>query len=415
MCVALQMKSRPERCLDSVASRNSCFIHPVFIQNEDISLCLQSIWRPLQSITSPGEMRSRYSRRQIKCVGHRKGYHTVLETVHMHRSQVDNIVLECPYASLTIWSLTSPSKGPKMHRSQIRKSHRSRNARIHRLQNGPSYHIQMALMHRHQVVQIASPHENFQWFVDEMPIRVAHEGQKKSIAHKISTNEVRDMSHSNVHELCSSYRKKVHQCRTCATHHSLTRKSILMITHNLVGYSIEFCNNTLGLQWLRLDRHQSIPNAATRIILWVPKYSHITISIRHDFIGSQFRSVIEIRLFTQNWPGRHRPGIPPETPCRSVPNTARRSLRAASQGYLARSRYECNTISMAHLPCVGKIIENFMSQEVRQPTANAEQVERRSKTNHRQAEQFKRKWKHAQIILRIQIECRSKRTISPIT
>ena len=44
-----------------------------------------------------------------------------------------------------------------MHRTQIRKSDRSRNTRIHRLQNGPLHHIQMVLMHRHQVVQTASP------------------------------------------------------------------------------------------------------------------------------------------------------------------------------------------------------------------------------------------------------------------
>ena len=44
-----------------------------------------------------------------------------------------------------------------MHRSQIRKSDRSRNTQIHRLQNGPLHHIQMVLMRRHQIVQIASP------------------------------------------------------------------------------------------------------------------------------------------------------------------------------------------------------------------------------------------------------------------
>ena len=77
-------------------------------------------------------MRPRYSRSQIEYIGHRTGY---LNDMAIH------ISLE----------------KPKMHRTPIRKSDRSQNSRIHRLQNGPSYHVQMVLIHRHQVVQTASP------------------------------------------------------------------------------------------------------------------------------------------------------------------------------------------------------------------------------------------------------------------
>ena len=110
------------------------------------------------------------------------------------------------------------------------------------------------------------------------------------------------MSHTAVHESRPSYCKKVHQRRTCSTHHSLTRKSILMITHNLVGYSIEFCNNSLGLQRLRLDRHVTNPSRTQRRESSCEyRSTHISRSAYDtSFIGSQFRSVIVIRLFTQN-------------------------------------------------------------------------------------------------------------------
>ena len=207
------------------------------------------------------------------------------------------------------------------------------------------------------------------------------------------------MSHTAVHESRPSYCKKVHQRRTCSTHHSLTRKSILMITHNLVGYSIEFCNNT---PWVTASTTRpspiSIANTATRIILWVPKYSHITISIRHElhWFTIRFGSEFEIRLFTQNCLVVIDPACLQKLRVGVFFNTDRRSLRVASQGYLARSRYECNSIRMAHLSCVGRIIENFMSQEVRQPTAMLNNSREGQKQITGKQNNSRETWKHAQ-------------------
>ena len=97
------------------------------------------------------EMRPRYSRRQIEYIGHRTGYHTAPK---MSTGITLRLITSF---STSIYIVHISLEKPKMHRTPIRKSDRSQNSRIHRLQNGPSYHVQMVLMHRHQVVQTASP------------------------------------------------------------------------------------------------------------------------------------------------------------------------------------------------------------------------------------------------------------------
>ena len=98
------------------------------------------------------EIRPRHSRRQIEYIGHRTGYHT--PPFKMSTGITLRLITSF---STSIYIVHISLEKPKMLRTPIRKSDRSQNSRIHRLQNGPSYHVQMVLMHRHQVVQTASP------------------------------------------------------------------------------------------------------------------------------------------------------------------------------------------------------------------------------------------------------------------
>ena len=142
-----------------------------------------------------------------------------------------------------------------------------------------------------------------------------------------------------------------------------------MTTHNLVGTASNSVTTPLGYS----DYDSTVINPSRtqrRESSCEYRSTHISRSAYDtSFIGSQFRSVIEIRLFTQNCLVVIDPAYHQKLRVGVFFNTDRQSLRAVSQGYLARSRYECDSNRMAHLSCVGEIIENFMSGKVRQPTA----------------------------------------------
>ena len=124
-----------------------------------------------------------------------------------------------------------------------------------------------------------------------------------------------------------------------------------------------------------------------------------------SFIGSQFRSVIEIRLFTQNCLVVIDPAYLQKLRVGVFLNTARRSLRAASldgaSPMCQEDRRECH------------VTRGLTTH------GNAEHFKRRSKgqkqitgkqNNSRRNENM-----HKVINSRMQIECRSKRTTSPST
>ena len=102
-----------------------------------------------------------------------------------------------------------------------------------------------------------------------------------------------------------------HLCRSCffqlrrlrAIRHSLTQKSILMLAHSFICNRIDYCNSVLyGASRFQLDRLQSILNVAARIILRIPKYSHISASIRDElhWLPVCFRPEFKICLFVRN-------------------------------------------------------------------------------------------------------------------
>ena len=94
-------------------------------------------------------------------------------------------------------------------------------------------------------------------------------------------------------------------CRSCffqlrrlrAIRHSLMQKLILICNR------IDYCNSVLyGASRFQLDQLQSILYAAARIILRIPKYSHISASIRDElhWLPVRFRPEFKICLFIRN-------------------------------------------------------------------------------------------------------------------
>ena len=127
-------------------------------------------------------------------------------------------------------------------------------------------------------------------------------------------------------------------CRSCffqlrrmrAIRHCLTQKSILMLAHSFICNRIDYCNSVVyGASRFQLDRLQSILNAAARIVLRIPKFSHISASIRVElhWLPVRFRPEFKICLFVRNCLVGTAPAYLQEL-CIAVSSSAgRRSLR----------------------------------------------------------------------------------------
>ena len=180
-------------------------------------------------------------------------------------------------------------------------------------------------------------------------------------------------------------------CRSCffqlsrlhAIRHSLTQKSILLLVHSFICNRIDYCNRVLyGASGFQLDRLQSILNAAARIILKMPKYSHISASIRNElhWLPLRFRPEFKICLFVRNC----LVGVATaylQKLCVAVSSSAgRRSLQSTSRGDLVVPRADTTRFGRRGFSVSGPAIWNSLPQEVRQAMNNAELLKKRLKT-----------------------------------
>ena len=146
---------------------------------------------------------------------------------------------------------------------------------------------------------------------------------------------------------------------------------------------IDYCNSVLyGASRLQLDRLQSILNAAARIILRIPKFSHISASIRNElhWLPVRFRPEFKICLLVRNCLIGTAPAYLQEL-CVAVSSSAgRRNLRSASRGDLVVPRADTTRFGRRCFSVSGPAIWNSLPQEVRQTMNSAELFKRRLKT-----------------------------------
>ena len=80
-------------------------------------------------------------------------------------------------------------------------------------------------------------------------------------------------------------------CQVCYFHlrrlrtvrRSLTKESLLTLVHAFVTSRVDHCNGLLfGSHSYLLDRLQSVLNSAARLVLNIPKFSHISAAIRDE-------------------------------------------------------------------------------------------------------------------------------------
>ena len=162
-------------------------------------------------------------------------------------------------------------------------------------------------------------------------------------------------------------------CVGCVRFATLShRRSILMLVHSFICNRIDYCNSVLyGASRLQLDRFHFHPECpAARIILRIPKFSHISASIRSElhWLPVRFRPEFKICLLVRNCLIGTAPAYLQEL-CVAVSSSAgRRNLRSASRGDLVVPRADTTRFGRRGFSVSGPAIWNSLPQEVRQTT-----------------------------------------------
>ena len=123
-----------------------------------------------------------------------------------------------------------------------------------------------------------------------------------------------------------------------------------MLVHSFICNRIDYCNSVLySATRLQLNRFQSILNAAARIFLKIPKFSHILASIRSElhWLPSSLPARVQDLPLRSKLSDRHRPALPPKL-CFAVSSSAgRRNLRSASRWVLVVPRADTTRLGRA--------------------------------------------------------------------
>ena len=144
-------------------------------------------------------------------------------------------------------------------------------------------------------------------------------------------------------------------CQVCYFHlrrlrtvrRSLTKESLLTLVHAFVTSRVDHCNGLLfGSHSYLLDRLQSVLNSAARLVLNIPKFSHISAAIRDELHWLPIRRRIDFKIALMV---RHcLVGAAPEylmELCHPVGSAVgRQCLRSASRGDLIVPRFRLQTL-----------------------------------------------------------------------
>ena len=164
---------------------------------------------------------------------------------------------------------------------------------------------------------------------------------------------------------------------------SLTPATLTALVHAFVCSRLDFCNsNFYGSQASVLDRMQSILNAAARLILRIPKFSHISAAIRDNLHWLPVRQRIEFKLCltVRNCLFSAAPSYLSDlcVPVRSV--AARERLRSAERGDLQVPRVHLERYGRRGFYISGPHLWNQLPTDVRQQAANPPAFKRALKT-----------------------------------
>ena len=131
----------------------------------------------------------------------------------------------------------------------------------------------------------------FSWFGTHQQLAKRDLASLASISPSlISSDSVRDLGvlldseltmDAHIKQLCRSCFYQLRRLRVIR--HCLSRESLLTLAYAFICNRIDYCNGVLcGVTAGRLDRLQSVLNATARLVLNIPKFSHISLAIRDE-------------------------------------------------------------------------------------------------------------------------------------
>ena len=187
-------------------------------------------------------------------------------------------------------------------------------------------------------------------------------------------------------------------CRSCffqlrrlrLVRHCLSRKCMLMLVHAFVCNRVDYCNGSLcGVSAGRLDRLQSVLNAAARLILNIPKHAHITSAIRDElhWLPVQYRSRYKLCLLVRSCVA----GLAPDYLCELCIPVAtvsgRQHLRSALRNDLVVPQFRTMNYGLRGFSVLGPRIWNSLPHDIRQSIDNLAVFKTKLKTHFFQLQQ----------------------------
>ena len=164
-----------------------------------------------------------------------------------------------------------------------------------------------------------------------------------------------------------------HLRRLQTVRRSLTKESLLTLVHTFVTSRVDHCNGLLfGSHSYLLDRLQSMLNSAARLVMNIPKFSHISAAIRDELHWLPIRRGIDFKIALMV---RHcLAGAAPEylmELCHHVGSAVgRQCLRSASRGDLVVPRFRLQTFGHRAFAVSGPQIWNSLPLGIRQSRDN---------------------------------------------
>ena len=184
---------------------------------------------------------------------------------------------------------------------------------------------------------------------------------------------------AHIKQLCRSCFYQLRRLRVIR--HCLSRGSLLNLACAFICNRIDYCNGVLcDVTAGRLDRLQSVLNATARLVLNIPKFSHISLAIRDvlHWLPVPCRSQYKICILVRNCIVGSSPHYLQEL-CLPVASVlGRQHLRSAGRNDLLVPQYR--TVNYGLRGFSGPRLWNTLPHDIRQSVGNLNVFENKLKT-----------------------------------
>ena len=211
-------------------------------------------------------------------------------------------------------------------------------------------------------------HQPLPWKVQAVSSILQSSDVVNNLGVHLDSGLVMDHQVSKLCQVCYFHLRRLRTVRR-----SLTKESLLTLVHAFVTSRVDHSNGLLfGSHSYLLDRLQSVLNSAARLVLNIPKFSHISAAIRDELHWLPIRKRIDFKIVLTI---RHcLVGAAPEylmELCHPVGSAVgRQCLRSVSRGDLVVPRFRLQTFGRRAFAVSGPQIWNSLPLRISQSRDN---------------------------------------------